>query len=710
MNSKTKATIRWVLFWTVLIAGLLVTLKLTTSFAQADIRDVVWSNSCSDPAVVEQTDLGSEVLVECVQYLTPIVTNTPIPPVAGTFVVDHTNLDLFDQIPLEFIEQARSIQMVFADRSVGSNISDGLTCLSYPDVASAPNHCKRPDVVTAEFTPSIEYDRSLWDFAVAEVHGDFYNLNLNSYYVVGYMPNYLEFNFTTSAQVLQQQATLFNYYQTLPQDVIYYTSSLARTIGTEQSMLYNAAARNYISDNGGVLVDIADIESHRPDGSECLLDGTIYPIICETYTTELEGGHLGSVSTGKIRIAKAIWIAMAYEAGWRPGGTMPPTASPVVPTATIVPPTSTATLEPPTATPVPSTATPVPPQAGEPYPEAPLCTNHSDTEFHTLWNSTLGCHYDHAHGDNPHVVDSIFGTDYYGWAGGEISYPWQTFGAMGTENDYKHAGYYWLVRTPEEIGTCESQFGDGCVMAFRAISHMFMNDHGAKTRYHSFFLEALVCDVANPEDCGIMRTGGWHDTGTLMVDSQPYDGYIVTKEEVMTRSPQPQKLHYYNTGAPTTSTWYPVSAWSRVSAEVADSWGAVMPPATEEFFCYGVPGCVDNNSNIQPHVIAVQVGNQQYDSAGVSRKTPEILDPEADGYVDFAGFSDRYGRILVDGNGDPIQNCEIGLDCVPLVFEHINASLQYQFRGDQLVNDGFRDYDIYFNGVSSDWIKYLLGH
>jgi hypothetical protein len=30
----------------------------------------------------------------------------------------------------------------------------------------------------------------------------------------------------------------------------------------------------------------------------------------------VEGGHLGSVSAGKIRVAKAFWVLMAQLAGW----------------------------------------------------------------------------------------------------------------------------------------------------------------------------------------------------------------------------------------------------------------------------------------------------------------------------------------------------------------------------------------------------------
>ena len=43
-----------------------------------------------------------------------------------------------------------------------------------------------------------------------------------------------------------------------------------------------------------------------------------YEIICSEYTTEASGGHLGSVSAGKIRVAKAIWVMLAQIAGWQP--------------------------------------------------------------------------------------------------------------------------------------------------------------------------------------------------------------------------------------------------------------------------------------------------------------------------------------------------------------------------------------------------------
>ena len=49
-------------------------------------------------------------------------------------------------------------------------------------------------------------------------------------------------------------------------------------------------------------------------------DGINRLAICQHYTTEIDGGHLGSVSSGKIRVAKAYWVLMAQIAGWQPYG------------------------------------------------------------------------------------------------------------------------------------------------------------------------------------------------------------------------------------------------------------------------------------------------------------------------------------------------------------------------------------------------------
>lgn len=117
---------------------------------------------------------------------------------------------------------------------------------------------------------------------------------------------------------------------------IYWTTSLSRAIGSNVSTQFNNQMRAYAAANNKYLFDVADILSHDALGQPCYDnrdgvefcgvngcenhpdDGHYYPAICQDYTTETEGGHLGSVSAGKIRLAQGFWILMALIAGWQP--------------------------------------------------------------------------------------------------------------------------------------------------------------------------------------------------------------------------------------------------------------------------------------------------------------------------------------------------------------------------------------------------------
>lgn len=112
--------------------------------------------------------------------------------------------------------------------------------------------------------------------------------------------------------------------------IIWWTTSLARGIGTQESQQFNEQMRDYAIRNNLILFDVADILSHDPAGKPCYdnRDGITYldeanpddhldiPAICPQYTTETEGGHLGAISAGGIRVAKAFWVLMAKIAGW----------------------------------------------------------------------------------------------------------------------------------------------------------------------------------------------------------------------------------------------------------------------------------------------------------------------------------------------------------------------------------------------------------
>jgi hypothetical protein len=100
--------------------------------------------------------------------------------------------------------------------------------------------------------------------------------------------------------------------------------------------------RAYAQQHNMWLFDVAAIESYTDLGVPCYdnrdsvnycslrSDGSViecenlpndfqnFPAICQDYTTDTDGGHLGSVSAANVRIAKAFWVLMARVAGWNP--------------------------------------------------------------------------------------------------------------------------------------------------------------------------------------------------------------------------------------------------------------------------------------------------------------------------------------------------------------------------------------------------------
>jgi hypothetical protein len=300
-------------------------------------------------------------------------------------IIDHHSVALFEQIPDEFIQAAAAIPMVFVNRSVGANISDGLTCLSHPSSAQAPNSCKRFNHPVPQFSsPQSEvqwsrpggYSRANWDyfgwpgtgippelpcgvdtgmwFQKLDCFIRYVDQNPTRYRVYSYQNSYLEVDNNSD---MANPGT--GYFARQPGRVdianfeamearhptrifVHHTTSLARAIGSQVSTSFNDQLRAYVRANNKILIDIADIESHDPFGQPCYdnRDGVPYsngnqsenhpddgldlPALCQHYTPETNGGHLGNPDVGKIRLAKAVWVLMARIAGWNPGGTSQP--------------------------------------------------------------------------------------------------------------------------------------------------------------------------------------------------------------------------------------------------------------------------------------------------------------------------------------------------------------------------------------------------
>jgi len=311
---------------------------------------------------------------------------TPAPTLPpGVIVVDHNSIALFDRIPDQYLTAARNLRMVFQDRSVGQNISDGLDCLAggsnrVTEWAQTSSACRRDYTSTTGSPPwpwktfgltdlnqglvpanilfdpdPNKYSRANWKYVATtgtweEVTAYFLTqvvspAQMSSYDVASFQFSYLEVE--SSSDIASATTGYFadqphnGYYpnrerwdvsdveaftasfkaQDPTNTYFYFTTSLALTIGTSVSTNFNNQVRQYAIANNVPLLDVAAILSHAPNGNPCydiVNDGVNHPAICQHYTTETAGGHLGSVSGGKIRVAKAFWVLMAQIAGWRP--------------------------------------------------------------------------------------------------------------------------------------------------------------------------------------------------------------------------------------------------------------------------------------------------------------------------------------------------------------------------------------------------------
>ena len=330
------------------LLALLVTAAAITGAAQA--QDPPPGN-----ALLETSRLYLPAISAPVAAATPTPTRTPtqgtyptLPPPALTNIIDHTTLPLYDQIPANYLDLAERIRFTFMDRSVGANINDGLTCLAASSWADSASICRRDYIDSSlttwkTFTSSdanipaqilfpggnsrtniaFVYHEATWE-ADLQYFIDQYPNYTGSTDIFTFQHNYLHVDNGTgiAANYFNANYSGTNIYDVLALEsrypnktFVYWTTSLARTIGTAEAQSFNDQMRAWARANHKILIDVAAIESHSPSGAPCV-NAQGYEILCQEYTTEISGGHLGSVSAGKLRIAKAIWIMLAQLAGW----------------------------------------------------------------------------------------------------------------------------------------------------------------------------------------------------------------------------------------------------------------------------------------------------------------------------------------------------------------------------------------------------------
>lgn len=238
---------------------------------------------------------------------------TPTPRPAFDRWITHDDVDDFAAIPvIGGVRAGAALRTVFLHKSVGEGINWGLNCVDglYPTQAEC-----QPFI-------GLGYDRANWNLPYLG-DGDkldyfigYVNANADLYDVLAFKYCYLDG--TASSEIFwpsfdrviaaitelqaQYPGKTFPVF-TMPLAAVWYP-------GIQQ---YNNAVRAYAAAHSESWVfDIADIESHRLDGSACV-DGQGREIMCAEYLqTGATGGH--PIKPGRIRLAEAFWV-MIYRIG-----------------------------------------------------------------------------------------------------------------------------------------------------------------------------------------------------------------------------------------------------------------------------------------------------------------------------------------------------------------------------------------------------------
>jgi len=264
----------------------------------------------------------------------------PPPPDTGIgIVIDHAAVtdEAFAAVPMAAVQ---ALRIMSVDKSVGWNITLGLkSCLQVESIDSIAA-CQRwawpdgsysvePAAWSAHPLPSYQYftwpgqtppdgtpnlpcsDTS----SMTACFESYLDAHASEWDVVSMQPTYLEAG--TYQLTVEDYLASYERIRTRHPEltVILHTSNLSRTYGSDRLAPFNEAVRRYVAENGGVLIDIADIETFDPYGAPWFYDG--FPVISPYYTTEINGGHLGSPSIGMIRLAQAFWIGYGHVAALR---------------------------------------------------------------------------------------------------------------------------------------------------------------------------------------------------------------------------------------------------------------------------------------------------------------------------------------------------------------------------------------------------------
>jgi hypothetical protein len=238
---------------------------------------------------------------------------------------NHVNATL---IPQDSLDTARNLDIFFSHKSVGYNILTGLDELSASDSSRYSLTRVSNPVMTWYDTHSGLGDFSFgsntlpetkingFDSAIRSGYGNHLGIGLMKFCYVDfagggassiYTGQYVWDLYRPMIEALQQDYPNVTF--------VWFTAAITTSGGNRERETFNTLLRQYVSENGGILFDLAAIESHDPQG-RAIYDSSGYEAMYSSYSND--GGHLNA--TGRQRVASAWWWMMARLAGWD-GGT-----------------------------------------------------------------------------------------------------------------------------------------------------------------------------------------------------------------------------------------------------------------------------------------------------------------------------------------------------------------------------------------------------